>query len=57
MIKDTALYADTGGWGFEEFKENSKTERTVKNLAKQQCFNCHSTNKANDFVFSKLVDY
>ncbi len=53
MVKDSVAYADTGGWGFEEFKENSKTERTVKNLAKQQCFNCHALKKSNDFVFSK----
>ena len=52
MIKDSARYADMGGWGFEEFKENIKTERTVKDLAKQQYYSCHEANKGNDFVFS-----
>jgi hypothetical protein len=44
MIKDSARYADLGSWGFEDFKENSKTERTVKDLGKQQYYSCHVAN-------------
>jgi hypothetical protein len=56
MVKDSILFAGTGGWGFEEFKENSKTERLVGNLANTQCFSCHAAKKDNDFVFSKSRD-
>jgi len=52
MVKDSKMYEGTGGWGFEEFKEESKTERTVKETAKAQCFNCHSSQQKSDFVFS-----
>ena len=30
MIKDSAKYASTGGWGFEEFQGDSRTERNLK---------------------------
>ncbi len=56
MVKDSVLFVGTGGWGFEEFNENSKTERLVGNSAAAQCFSCHSANKANDFIFSKMRD-
>ncbi len=56
MVKDSVLYAETGGWGFEEFKENSRSERLIKNMAGAQCFSCHAAVKMNDFVFSKPRD-
>jgi hypothetical protein len=46
----------TGGWSFEEFTGDSRTERTVRDLAVVKCFNCHAARKANDFVFSDLKD-
>jgi hypothetical protein len=52
MIKDSIKFASTGGWGFEEFKGNSKTERILTIRAKTQCFNCHA--KQPDYVFSEL---
>lgn len=52
MVKDSKKYGETGGWGFEEFEEDSKTERVVKEAAKEKCFNCHSSRTKNDFVFS-----
>lgn len=52
MIKNTKLYGDTGGWGFEEFKEDSKTERTVKEATRAQCLNCHASKEKAGFVFS-----
>lgn len=54
MIKDTQKYDSTGGWGFEEFKGNSLTDRSILHLAKQKCFNCHAKQKMNDFVFSNF---
>jgi len=56
MVKDSVQFASTGGWGFEEFKENSKTERLIKDMASTQCFSCHSSIKNSDFVFSKVRD-
>jgi Cytochrome P460 len=56
MVKDSVLYASTGGWGFEEFIENNKTEGVLKDLAVPKCFNCHATVKSNSFVFSKARD-
>jgi len=55
MHKDAKKYAQTGGWGFEGFAANSKTERLVKDGGRS-CFGCHAPEKANDFVFSKLRD-
>ena len=51
MAKDRVRYKPTGGWGFEAFKGDSRTERTVTDAA-GQCFGCHQQQKANDFVFS-----
>lgn len=55
MHKDTTKYASTGGWGFEGFAGNSKTERLVKDGGKS-CFGCHEPQKAKDYVFSELRD-
>ena len=53
MIKDRARFAATGGWGFERFNGDSRTERTVTSAAKQ-CFECHSGPGTRDLVFSRL---
>ncbi len=53
MQKDSAKYASTGGWGFEGFAGNSKTERLVKDGGKS-CFGCHEAQKAKDYVFSEI---
>ena len=51
MQKDRARWKTTGGWGFEAFKDDSRTERTVTD-ATGQCFGCHQSQTKNDFVFS-----
>jgi hypothetical protein len=51
MVKDRNKYKPTGGWGFEAFKGDSRTERLV-NDAQAQCFGCHQQQRANDFVYS-----
>ena len=56
MVKNSARYPATGGWGFEGFKGNSKTDRAVASNAKTACFACHAAQKETDFVFSKLRD-
>ncbi len=55
MYKDATQYAKTGGWGFEGFAGSSKTERLVKDGGKG-CFDCHTSEKAKDYVFSELRD-
>jgi hypothetical protein len=54
MVKDRGRYADTGGWGFEEFKGDSQTERLLNAAGKAACYKCHATQEARGFVFSKL---
>ena len=53
MQKDSKRFAATGGWGFEEFKGDSKTERTVGALATSECFQCHEKKQKQGFVFSE----
>jgi hypothetical protein len=50
MAKDSKVFSETGGWGFEGFKADTK-ERVVTN-AKESCFGCHSPQKDKDYVFS-----
>lgn len=52
MLKDDKKYAATGGWGFEGFAGNSKTERLTNDGGKS-CFGCHAPEQKNDYVFSK----
>jgi hypothetical protein len=52
MHRDAAKYAATGGWGFEGFAGDSRTERAVGANAATACFACHTARKPNDYVFS-----
>ena len=54
MVKDSRAYADTGGWGFEEFTGDSQTDRALSAQARIDCYKCHTKQKDNGFVFSKL---
>ena len=54
MHKDAQKYKDTGGWGYEGFKADSKTDRAVGNKAVQACYQCHTAQKRNDFIFSSF---
>ena len=51
MLKDSTTFADTGGWGYEEFKGDTK-EAVLTAEVKAQCFNCHS--RQSDHVFSEF---
>lgn len=53
MLKDAKKFASTGGWGFEGFAGDSKTERAVGANAATACFGCHTARRSNDFVFSR----
>ena len=52
MVKDSKRYAATGGWGFEEFRGDSQTDRMIANEAATKCYACHISQKDRDFVFS-----
>ena len=55
MIRD-ARYTQTGGWGFENFAQNSRTERTAGAKAVTSCFKCHQwAGPEREFVFSTLL--
>jgi hypothetical protein len=56
MHKDSKRYAATGGWGFEGFKSDSKTDRAVGSNAASACFGCHEPQSKRDYVFSILRD-
>jgi hypothetical protein len=53
MLKDAQKFAATGGWGFEGFAGDSKSERVVGEKAASACFGCHAAQKGSDFVFSR----
>lgn len=54
MEKDSKRFAATAGWGYEEFKGDSKTERALNAEAVQKCHACHQTAKDHDAVFSRF---
>jgi hypothetical protein len=56
MEKNTRRFASTGGWGFEGFKGDSRTDRAVGANAEKACFGCHQSRKQHDYVFSELAD-
>jgi hypothetical protein len=53
MHKDPRRWKETGGWGFEGFKGDSRSERAVGANAAAACFQCHTSQRERDFVFSR----
>jgi hypothetical protein len=53
MVKDRARFAATGGWGFEQFRGDSKVDRMVEAQG-TGCYSCHSSKGTRDAVFSKM---
>jgi hypothetical protein len=53
MVKDTKRYATTGGWGYEEFRGDSETDRMIAAEASTKCYACHTKQQENDYVYSK----
>jgi hypothetical protein len=54
MVRD-ARYTETGGWGFEDFDQDSHTTRNVGPKAVKMCFECHGRYaKKHEFVFTRL---
>lgn len=51
MVKDASRYSATGGWGFQRFMKDSKTELSTT-LTPDQCFACHDKLKRDGLVLS-----
>jgi len=54
MVKDANKYAATGGWGFQAWA-GGDPEKPVVTDAANQCFACHVTQKAHDYVYSTYI--
>ncbi len=52
MVKNSAKYAATGGWGFAQFDKDGKSANEAK---LKTCFPCHEPVKARDFVFTRYA--
>lgn len=53
MVKDSKRFASTGGWGFQRFVKDSKTELAAS-PSPQECFACHERLKKDGLVLSAL---
>ncbi|HKV42358.1 MAG TPA: cytochrome P460 family protein [Blastocatellia bacterium] len=53
MVRDSKRFGATGGWGFEEFRGDSQTDRIAGANAATMCFACHEQQKDREYVFSK----
>jgi hypothetical protein len=51
MVKDARRFAATGGWGFQRFAGDSKTD-LAPTPTPEQCFACHDKLKKKDLVLS-----
>ncbi len=52
MVKDSAKYAATGGWGYAQFDKDGKPAAETQ---LKTCFPCHQTVKARDYVFTRYA--
>ena len=53
MEKDVTRYQSTGGWGFDVFAGENRTERAPA-AVRAACFSCHNQRKDHDLVFSEF---
>lgn len=51
MVKDAQRFAATGGWGFQRFVKDSKTELAATPTP-QDCFACHEKLKKDGLILS-----
>lgn len=51
MVKDSKKYAETGGWGFADFKNGKAGDEALH----KTCFPCHEPAKDRDFVFARYA--
>jgi len=51
MVKDSAKYASTGGWGFSQFNDGIRVDA----VGLSGCYACHVPIKARDYVFTRYA--
>ena len=51
MVKDSKKYAETGGWGFADFKNGKPGNEALH----KTCFPCHQPAKDRDYVFTRYA--
>lgn len=57
MRNDALAYADTAGWGYEEFRGDSRTERVLgETRGKAACMGCHERLATADSVISTFTE-
>ena len=56
MQKHEKRFKETGGWGFEAYAAGDAQQAVIGDKAKAQCFQCHISEKDNDYVFSQWRD-
>jgi hypothetical protein len=54
MIKDSKLYAASGGWGFGRFMGDDREHDVLTPEVRAICLQCHEKQKAHGFVFSEF---
>jgi hypothetical protein len=54
MVKDSKLYADSGGWGFGRFMGDDHDHDVLTADVRKVCLQCHEKQKAHGFVFSEF---
>ena len=52
MIKNSAKFRETGGWGFARFVGNELKPYGKNSSFVMECFGCHQPVKGNDYVFT-----
>jgi len=52
MVKDSATYPDTGGWGYARWKGLDQQPYGEDASFVQECHGCHMPVKDNDYVFT-----
>ena len=55
MIKQRDKYAATGGWGYARWLGKDQTPYGKDAGFEQECHNCHTPVKANDYVFTSPI--
>ena len=56
MLKESKRYSETGGWGFESFQGDSRTERRLNAEGRVACFQFPAPQKDRDFVVRGSID-
>lgn len=55
MVKDSQRYSSTGGWGYGNFDDGSRTD-TLDATGRQACAQCHLARKDQGYVFTEYRD-